>query len=417
MLEIPITARISWNTFDNKTVQRDDQESIFLATFDDLPSGHMHKYQIDYSYYNRGRYEGAPTYMLHVYAYGKDFESYSDTTQYSDIYYDDMDSAEGDINHWLAFFHQKVNQMTVTTENKKDVFSTISLHLIFKATTPQYVLDFFTEGKKNDELPSVLYGYGFRFDNKPNFSEQTTMFCEQKEGRYYLSIYHKFDFETEAAQGYWFVGGLAQYAEDDDMAGYIKHTSENASNQVFGFRDSLCFWQNGIDINFRSSKYKKPDLITREMTAGEAPFLETMLYQAIYTPEGSKPPEKTIIFEPILHHYIKDFGGKDDICMVAQIHDTLIGAVWSRLFSNDERGYGFVDIDTPEISMAIEVQHRNSGVGAVLLYDFLGKLCERGYKQASLSVDLRNYAFPFYRKMGFEIVRAEGNTAVMVYKF
>jgi hypothetical protein len=41
MLKIPNSARIAWNTFDHKKVQRDDQESIFLATFDNPMTGEM----------------------------------------------------------------------------------------------------------------------------------------------------------------------------------------------------------------------------------------------------------------------------------------------------------------------------------------------------------------------------------------
>jgi hypothetical protein len=83
-INIPTFARIAWNTFDDKTVQRDDQESIFLATFDDLQANLLHKHQIDYSYYNRGKYETAPKFILHVYSYGNDFENYADTINYFD---------------------------------------------------------------------------------------------------------------------------------------------------------------------------------------------------------------------------------------------------------------------------------------------------------------------------------------------
>jgi hypothetical protein len=109
MIKIPSFARIGWNTFDDKIVQRDDQESIFLATFDDLEENILHKHQIDYSYYNRGRHEAAPKFVLHVYSFGKDYENYSDTINHFDKEYDTMDSAADDINHWLQVFQEKVS--------------------------------------------------------------------------------------------------------------------------------------------------------------------------------------------------------------------------------------------------------------------------------------------------------------------
>lgn len=263
MLHIPTFARIGWNTFDDKTVQRDDQESIFLATFDDFQTKTLHQHQIDYSYYNRGRFEDAPKFILHVYSFGQDFVDYSDTINYFDKEYDTMDSAAEDINHWLQIFQEKVSKMQKVEKSEKPSISTISLNLTFKKETPQYVLDFFTKGVKQIHLPSVLYGYDFKFNNKPNFSGKTTMFCEKKKGRYYLSIYHKFEFETEGAEGYWFVGGLAQYAEDADIAGYIKHTFEAAEAEVFGrvqlfgFRDGLCFWRSDVGIDFTGDNWRK----------------------------------------------------------------------------------------------------------------------------------------------------------------
>jgi hypothetical protein len=255
MLKIPTFARIAWNTFDQKDLWRDDQESIFLATFDDFQTKTLHKHQIDYSYYNRGRFEAAPKFILHVYSFGQDFENYSDTVNYFDKEYDTMDEAADDINHWLQEFQEKVTnreaqktEITMAKKSKKPSISTISLHLVFKKGTPQYILDFFKKGVKSAQLPSVLYGYDFNFKNKPNFSGNTTMFCEKKKGRYYLSIYHKFDFDTEAAEGYWFVGGLAQYAENDDMAGYIKHAE--TGTQLFGFRDKLPYWLSDVKIEF-----------------------------------------------------------------------------------------------------------------------------------------------------------------------
>ncbi len=129
MLKIPTFARIGWNSFDDKTVQRDDQESIFLATFDDPMTGELYKFQIDYSYYNRGRFEAAPKFMLHVYACGQDFKNYSDTVNYIDKEYDKIDDAAEDINHWLQFFHEKVTRIMLEKTFPKDLI--LSQKLIY----------------------------------------------------------------------------------------------------------------------------------------------------------------------------------------------------------------------------------------------------------------------------------------------
>jgi hypothetical protein len=103
-LNIPDSARIGWNTIEDTVVERDDQESIFLATFDDISSKRPHKYQIDYSYYNRGKYKKAPKFVLRAYKFGEDYESYDDTINYFDQEYKKLHDAVDDINYWMDFF-------------------------------------------------------------------------------------------------------------------------------------------------------------------------------------------------------------------------------------------------------------------------------------------------------------------------
>jgi hypothetical protein len=115
-------------------------------------------------------------------------------------------------------------------------------------------LTFFSKGTQHEELPSVLYSYGFTFDNTINFATGRFMFFEKVGEQYHLQIEHQFDFndEIDVAKGYWFVGRLAQYAQDDAMAGYIKHLE--VSTQLFGFKNKQCYWLNGADIDFTERK-------------------------------------------------------------------------------------------------------------------------------------------------------------------
>jgi methyl halide transferase len=118
-LLIPDSARIAWNTISDSVLERSDQESIFLATFDDISTNTKYKYQIDYSFYSRGKYEGKPKYILRVYSFGLDFENYSDTINYFDKEYDALADAINDINYWMAHFKDKMplNMETHKTES------------------------------------------------------------------------------------------------------------------------------------------------------------------------------------------------------------------------------------------------------------------------------------------------------------
>jgi [ribosomal protein S18]-alanine N-acetyltransferase len=143
------------------------------------------------------------------------------------------------------------------------------------------------------------------------------------------------------------------------------------------------------------------------------PFLEDFLFEAIYIPDGSPPLDKSIIFQPELYCYVKDFGQEHDLGFIIESDDKPVGAVWTRLFSEQQKGYGYVDNETPELSMAINPDFRNQGFGTQLLEKMLLKLQESGYKKVSLSVDKRNFAYQLYLKFGFQEHQIDGNTVVM----
>ena len=158
------------------------------------------------------------------------------------------------------------------------------------------------------------------------------------------------------------------------------------------------------------------DFRIREIEPSEHPQLEIFLYEAIYIPEGQKKVDKEIIRLPELWRYIKDFGQKNDICLVAETDNKLIGAIWTRIYPAAERGYGYVDSETPELSMSVLKEYQQKGVGTRLLEKMLVKLTEYEFEQVSLSVDLQNYAVRLYQKFGFVISESDGKSAIMIKK-
>jgi ribosomal-protein-alanine N-acetyltransferase len=152
----------------------------------------------------------------------------------------------------------------------------------------------------------------------------------------------------------------------------------------------------------------------REIDTTEIPLLEKFLYDAIFTPEGVKRPEKAIIKIPELDTYIKNFGKETDNCLVAECDGILIGAVWSRIFPENDRGFGYMDSETPELCISVKDKFRHNGIGTSLLKAILDKLKTLDYKQVSLSVDKINYAFNLYRKFGFKVVKSDEKSVTMV---
>jgi ribosomal protein S18 acetylase RimI-like enzyme len=139
------------------------------------------------------------------------------------------------------------------------------------------------------------------------------------------------------------------------------------------------------------------EFIIREIKFTEYAFLKEMLYQAIFVADENAALPREIIEQPDLKRYIQNFGQEGDYCLVAEQYRKLIGAIWIRFIN----GYGFVDNDTPEMSMAVLNGNRGEGIGKQLLTEMIDRLKSKQLSRISLSVDKKNFAHEFYKKYGF----------------
>ncbi|MFD0798238.1 GNAT family N-acetyltransferase [Maribacter chungangensis] len=155
-------------------------------------------------------------------------------------------------------------------------------------------------------------------------------------------------------------------------------------------------------------------MIIREIAKSEIGFLKEMLYDAIFVEEGQPKLPKFIIEEPSLAKYITNFGSNEyDLCLVAVENEELIGACWGRIFDEYNKGYGFLDTETPELSIAVKEQHRNKGIGTKLIYNIAEYYSGLNIKTLSLSVDKKNLAIGLYKKIGFTTMKETEKSVVM----
>lgn len=129
--------------------------------------------------------------------------------------------------------------------------------------------------------------------------------------------------------------------------------------------------------------------------------LNEFLYQAIFIPVGSDPPPRSIINDPEIFVYIKDFGSRSgDLGVIAEQNKQVIGAAWTRIIS----AYGHLDNNTPELAISILPEFRGCGIGTKLMNKLFELLKNSGYKQTSLSVQKDNPAVQFYQRLGYEMI-------------
>ncbi|MCL1963494.1 MAG: GNAT family N-acetyltransferase [Firmicutes bacterium] len=158
-----------------------------------------------------------------------------------------------------------------------------------------------------------------------------------------------------------------------------------------------------ITINVRSYTIitaHKINAKVRGMHESDYECLPEFLYQAIFVPRSVEPPPRSIVHEPEIFVYIKDFGTQPgDLGVVAEQNGQVIGAAWTRIIP----AHGYVDSETPELAISILPEFRGYGIGTKLMKKLLKVLRENGYKQTSLSVQKDNPAVRLYQRLGYEM--------------
>jgi GNAT superfamily N-acetyltransferase len=110
--------------------------------------------------------------------------------------------------------------------------------------------------------------------------------------------------------------------------------------------------------------------------------------------------------------YVQNWGRRGDAGVVAFEGPNAYGAAWYRLFPSSAPGFGFVDEQTPELTIAVVPSHRGHGTGAELLEALLARAREEGYGRVSLSAEPGQTGF--YEKHGFHEHERDGRTVTMV---
>lgn len=154
----------------------------------------------------------------------------------------------------------------------------------------------------------------------------------------------------------------------------------------------------------------------REVTEADVSFLWEMLYESLYVPDGEEPFNRDVIYEPALAKYVEDWGREGDLGMLAVSNDgCLLGAITARYYSEQDRSFGYVSDETPELNLALQPAWRGQGIGSALVSAMLIKLKETGATSVSLSVAPDNEpAMRLYQRYGFIEVGGVGTSLTML---
>ena len=161
--------------------------------------------------------------------------------------------------------------------------------------------------------------------------------------------------------------------------------------------------------------------VLRLAHADDEPFLLTMLFYAAHADHEAGARPEQLLTHPALARYVVGFGRGGDLGVVAEAARGPLGAAWVRVLAGDDRGYGWVDDDTPELVIAVAPETVGGGLGTRMMRELLGRARGR-YPGVSLSVRADNPARRLYLRLGFVPIkevtnRVGGISETMVLRF
>jgi ribosomal-protein-alanine N-acetyltransferase len=160
-------------------------------------------------------------------------------------------------------------------------------------------------------------------------------------------------------------------------------------------------------------------IIYRPVNNDETYFLKEMLWEAIFLPaETKRKLTKALLEHPDICKYYHGWGRPGDVAIVAVRQETgmLAGCAWGRLFNADDKGYGYIDDETPELSIAVDPAFRDRGIGTKLLQEIIEVYRMKAYPKLSLSVNKDNPSVRLYLRTGFKIYASKDDSLIMQYK-
>ena len=146
----------------------------------------------------------------------------------------------------------------------------------------------------------------------------------------------------------------------------------------------------------------------RRGSAADTQFMRSMLAHAYHWHVAGLDTEIP------LARYVDHWGRPGDLAVIAADGPNPVGAAWCRRFSEAAPGYGFVDQETPELTIAVVPSKRKHGVGQELLDALLERAQTEGIAALSLSVEKGSPAVAFYERNGFAAVGEHSNAVTML---
>jgi len=156
----------------------------------------------------------------------------------------------------------------------------------------------------------------------------------------------------------------------------------------------------------------------RALTTDDEPIVWEMLMHAAHESEIA-----AVQSQACLAGYAANWGRAGDMGFVAVYEQQPIGAAWLRLWKGQERGFGYIADEIPELAISVLPEYCGNGIGSKLLLRLI-EAASKSYPAISLNVRGSNPAVRLYQRVGFVKVdgsearnRVGGTSFNMLYRF
>ena len=163
---------------------------------------------------------------------------------------------------------------------------------------------------------------------------------------------------------------------------------------------------------------QQPSLHLRRAQPEEFPFLQTILYEAVFWQESpTKPALAEGLAYPEVQKVLAHWGERTgDTCVVAHIAGQPVGAAWFRYWQADDAMRGYLDAQTPVLVIGVLDGYRRQGIATQLIAWLVEAAARQAIPRISLMVAKDNHARHLYTQQGFVKYAATNDSLLMVRK-
>lgn len=152
----------------------------------------------------------------------------------------------------------------------------------------------------------------------------------------------------------------------------------------------------------------------RPLTSADRPLLREATLANMNWNGGSSTLDD-VDTTPEISHYFTSFPSGRDFGLAHQDDYAVRAVAWLVFFPAEAPGYGFIDEDTPDLSITAFDGHRGQGIGSTLFAELIRQARSRGLTGISLSVEDGNNARHLYARSGFRVAGRNGNSDTMFF--